>query len=74
MPSYAVTEPDRARIVVLLENALWAWAGISIHQGKTKIWNRAGVELPGCEFLERVVRIEDPSAHEWRGPELPAEL
>ena len=72
---HVVTEPDRVRIVVgLLENALWAWAGISIHQGKTKIWNRAGVEPPGCHILERVARIEDPSAHVWRGPELPAEL
>ena len=73
--SVAVTESDRVRTVVgLLENALWAWAGISIHQGETKMWNRAGVEPPGCEILERVARIQDLSAHVWRGPELPAEL
>ena len=59
----------RSRAVGLLENALWAWAGMSIHQGKTKIWDRAG-----CEILERVARIEDPSAHVWRGPELLAKL
>ena len=48
---YVVSEPGRVRTVIaLLENALWQSAGISIHQGKTKIWNRAGVEPPGCHF------------------------
>ena len=46
---YAVTEPNRT-VVGLLENALWA--GISMHQGKTKMWNRAGVEPPGCEICK----------------------
>ena len=32
------------------------------------------VEPPGCEILERVARIQDLSAHVWRGPELPAEF
>ena len=63
---YVVTEPNRVRTVVgLLENALWAWAGM---------WNRAGMERPGFEILERVARIQDPSAVVWKGPELPAEV
>ena len=72
---YVVTEPGRVRTVItLLENALWQRAGISIHQGKTKIWNRAGVEPPGCQILERLARVVDPSAHVWRGPDLPPHL
>ena len=63
------------RIVVgLLENALWAWAGISIHESKTKIWNLLWVEPPGCEILERVATTEDPSAHVWRGNEIACTL
>ena len=35
---YVVSEPGRVRtVIMLLENALWQSAGISIHQGKTKI-------------------------------------
>ena len=72
---YVVTEPERVRTVLtLVENALWAWAGISIHQGKTKMWNQAGVEPPGCEMLERLARVVHESAHVWRGPELPTHL
>ena len=45
---YVVTEPERVRTVLtLVENALLAWAGISIHQEKTKIWNQAGFNLLG---------------------------
>ena len=72
---YIVTEPERVRTVLtLVENALLAWAGISIHQGKTKIWNQAGIQPPGCEMLERLARVVDQHAHVWRGPELPTHL
>ena len=49
---------------------MWARAGISIHQGKTQSWNRAGVEHPECEILERMARVVDQAAHLWRGPGL----
>ena len=34
-----------------------------VHQGKTQVWNQAGVELPGCH------RLPDPRAVVWRGAE-----
>ena len=69
---HVVSELGRVRTVItLLENALWRSAGISIHQRKTKIWNRAGVKPPGCHMLERLARVVDPSAHVSRGSDLP---
>ena len=57
---HVVTELERARTVLtLVENALLAWAGISIHQRKTKIWNQAGIQPPGSEMLERLARVVD---------------
>ena len=69
-----ITELARVRTVLtLVENAL-LWAGISIHQGKTKIWNQVGIQPPGCEMLERLARVVDQHAHVWRGPELSTHL
>ena len=65
---YVVSSPERAGTVyTLLQPALWRVAGIRIHQAKTKIWNRLGVKPEICDALERMARIEDPTARVWRG-------
>ena len=44
-----------------VEEALWSLAGMRVHQGKTQVWNQAGVEPPGCHTQVagggRVVRL-----------------
>ena len=65
---YVVCAPERTgTLYTLLQDALWRVAGIRIHQGKTKIWNRLGVKPEICDALERMARIEDPTACVWRG-------
>ena len=45
---------------------------ISIHQGKTQIWNRGGHEPVGAAILTAAARREKPKAVVWRGdPFLP---
>ena len=69
---YVISTPERVGAVyTLLQNALWRVAGIRIHQGKTKIWNRAGEKPAVCDVLERMARIADPTACVWRGSEFP---
>ena len=41
-------------------------AKITLHQGKTVIWNR-GIHPRGCHVLEVAARRADPSAVVWRG-------
>ena len=56
----------------LLEHELSRKACICVHQGKTQIWNRGGVEPAGAAQLSTAARIEKPDAVVWRGdPELP---
>ena len=56
----------------LLEAELHNKAHISIHQGKTQIWNRGGQEPSGAAELTAAARIEKPEAVVWRGdPRLP---
>ena len=55
----------------LLEHELSSKACISVHQGKTQIWNRGRVEPAGAAQLT-TARIEKPDVVVWRGdPELP---
>ena len=42
-------------------------AKITLHQGKTVIWNRGGIHPRGCHVLEIAARRADPSAVVWRG-------
>ena len=37
------------------------------------MWNQAGLRPPVCDVLERLARIEDPTATVWKGPGLPEE-
>ena len=34
----------------------------NIHGGKTKVWNRVGVQPPNCDVLEHITRANDPRA------------
>ena len=42
-------------------------AKITVHGGKTKVWNSAGERPEACHELERVARLSDPEAIVWRG-------
>ena len=48
----AVCGPNRTREVFdLLAHHLWRVAGIRLHTGKTRVWNRSGVSPPNVEDL-----------------------
>ena len=72
---YLVTEP--ARIATLhreLAFHLWTRAGISLHAGKTQIWNKSGRCPPGCEGIFEAARVADLDAVVWKGDQtLPTE-
>ena len=72
---YFVCRPERVGgLYAALQDALRRHAGIQIHCGKTKIWNRAGVRHLVCDVLERVAQAVNPTARVWRGSMLPEEL
>ena len=49
---YAVCSPARARpILDALTMALGTHCGIGVHMGKTRVWNRGGVEPPGFQGM-----------------------
>ena len=65
---YVVTTPPRvADSYAHLDRALWEHAGIRINQGKTQIFNRAGVFPPGCHHILRAGRQLTPPVVVWRG-------
>ena len=65
---YVVCRPERVGAVhELLRHWLWVHSGISLHAGKTKVWNRSGVPPPGCAMLQRIAAISMPDAVVWRG-------
>ena len=56
----------------MTQEELRTHTGIEVHQGKTQLWNRAGVALAGSAALTAAARLADPSAIMWRGdPRLP---
>ena len=58
----------------IVENALWTHSRISVHCGRTQLWNRSGVTPTGSEELTRAAREEHPQAVVWRGDQsLPVE-
>ena len=68
-----VTAPDRVRpVCAAMQDSLLCHAGIRIHVGKTKVWNKAGVRPQICDVLERMARDNDPSARVWRGSGVPS--
>ena len=71
---YMATTPYRVGLVyAIVQAALRQEAGISIHVGKTKIWNQVGVRPNACDMLERAARERDPDARVRRGAGVPAE-
>ena len=67
---YTVTTPERAcEVHGIVKEALWSQVGIWVHQGKTQVWNQAGVEPPGCHRLQAEAVLSDPRAVVWRGAE-----
>ena len=65
---HVVTTPLRAVAVhEVLREELWRHAKISVHHGKTCIWNRGGVVPDRCDELEAAARAVNPRARVWRG-------
>ena len=51
---YFCCEPDRVgEVYTVVQEALQTHAGISVHGGKTKVWNMAGERPPVCDVLNR---------------------
>ena len=44
-----------------------ALEGIQVHQGKTKVWNRAGAEPEACSSMQEAAQRVDPDARVWTG-------
>ena len=74
---YAVGDrPERSGAAhTAIQEELRTHTGIEVHQGKTQLWNRAGVAAPaGSAALTAAAQVADPSAIVWRGdPHLPPE-
>ena len=65
---YIVCAPGRVgEVHDLLKKHLWGHSKISIHAGKTKVWNRSGTFPPACVGLQRAARLACPGAVVWRG-------
>ena len=63
---HMVSQPERVgSVYAVLQEALFAHAGIRVHGGKTKVWNMAGVRPASCDV--QTARNEDPRAVVWRG-------
>ena len=68
---YIICQPDRVgEVHALLQKHLWNYTGISLHSGKTKVWNRSGVEPAGVSELQRQAEVATPGATVWRGDHL----
>ena len=65
--------PDRvSEAHTIVEEELSTHAHIHLHHGKTKVWNRGGVEPENIAQLTRMGRQVRPNAVVWRGdPKLP---
>ena len=68
-----ICSPERVRAVLtIIGEELVRHAQVSIHHGKTQVWNRGGATPPGVEELTRLARLVKPEAVVWRGDtELP---
>ena len=65
---YVICTSSRVlQVFQLLEAELYSKAHISVHQGKTQIWNRGGQEPSGAAELTAAARMEKPEAVVWRG-------
>ena len=62
----AVDERPEA-VYTAIDQELRIHTGIEVHQGKTQLWNKAGVIPTGSERLTAAARVADPTATVWRG-------
>ena len=55
---YLICKPERVLVFRLIENALWIHARISVHCGKTQLWNRSGAtpRMRGSHQSNRLAR------------------
>ena len=51
----------------LLQQELWRHSRMSLHLGKTQVWNRAGFEPRACAELQHAAEEADPDAVVWKG-------
>ena len=63
---YIVCHPDRVGEIHSILQREFRHAHISIHPGKTKIWNRSGDEPEACARLQAVAFVVNQSAVVWR--------
>ena len=50
--------PERVgEVHKVIQFVLWSRTNIRVHHGKTKVWNRAGVEPRGCVELTAAARM-----------------
>ena len=64
---YIVCLPDRVGdIHAVLQEELYCHARISVHLGKTKVWNSGGEEPEACAMLQVAARNVDPTTTVWR--------
>ena len=71
---YVVCSPERVTdIYAIIQQELFAHARISVHHGKTQVWNRGGVVPQDIDIITAAARVRIPNAVVWRGAqELPA--
>ena len=62
-----VCQPDRVSSVIITAEELARHAHVSIHHGKTQVWNLGGIAPEGIEELTRLARLVKPEAIVWRG-------
>ena len=68
-----VCAPSRVRAVTqIVEEELFRHAHISVHHGKTQVWNRGGAEPSGIVEHTRAAQLVDPTAVVWKSdPRMP---
>ena len=68
---YVSCQPARvAEIHRVMRIELWTHSKISIHHGKTKLWNKVGILPSGVEELQHLASSVDENAIVWQGDPL----
>ena len=63
---YMATPPARVGSMhAVVQEELYVHAFIQVHNGKTKVWNQAGVRPVACNTLEQIARVTHPEAVVW---------
>ena len=60
--------PERVgEVHKVVQQELWSRANIRVHHGKTKVWNRVGVEPRGCTELTIAPKMVKENVTVWVG-------